>query len=70
MYGIYLRVKNFRLEKGVILFMYNGTVVVNYEALTGKLKAVYLVFKPVGVYNVVGLYCSNLLSVELSRYLF
>ena len=47
--------------------MYDGTVTVGYEALTGKLKVIYLVLKPVGIYDIVSLYCNDLLSVELSR---
>ena len=70
MYGIYLYVKDFRLEKNVTLFVYDSIIAVGYKVLIGKLKAVYLVFKPVSIYNVVGLYRSNLLFIELSRYLF
>ena len=70
MYGIYFRVKDFRLEKGVTLFVYDSTVTVGYKALTGKFKAVYLVFEPVSIYDVVNLYRSNLLFIKLGRYLF
>ena len=49
--------------------MYDNTVAVGYKALIGKLKAIYLVLKPVSIYNIVGLYYSNLLFIKLSRYL-
>ena len=68
-YGVYLRVKDFRSEKDATLSIYDGIVTVDYKALTGKLKAVYLVFGPVNIYDVVSLYRSNLLSVKLGRYL-
>ena len=65
-YDVYLRVKNFRLVKGAALFIYDGTKAVGYKALTGKFKAVYLIFKPVSIYNIISLYYSNLLFVKLS----
>ena len=34
-YGMYLRVKDLRLEKGAALSVYDGTVAVGYKALTG-----------------------------------
>ena len=66
-YGTYLRVKDLYLKKGAVLSIYDYTVAVRYKALTGKLKAVYLVLKPVSIYNIVNLYRSDLLSVKLSR---
>ena len=66
-YGVYLRVENFRLVKGAALSVYDGTGAVGYEALTGKFKAVYLIFRPVSIYDVVSLYRSDLLSVKFGR---
>ena len=66
-YGAYLRVKDFYPEEGAALSVYDGTTAVGYKALTGKLKAVLLVLKPVSIYDVVSLYRSSLLPVELSR---
>ena len=61
MYNAYLRIEDLRLIKSVTLFVYNGTVTVSYEALTGKLKAVYLVLKSVYIYDEVVLYYTELL---------
>ena len=66
-YGIYLYVKNLRSEKGAALFVYDGIVTVGYKALTGKFKAVYLVFKPVSIYNNIVLYYIKLLFVKRRR---
>ena len=67
LYSVYFRVENLRLVKGAVLFVYDITKVVGYKALTGKFKAVYLILRPVGIYNVVNLYYSNLLFVKFSR---
>ena len=48
------------------MFIYDGTEAVGYKALTGKFKAVYLILKPVSIYNVVSLYRNNLLFIEFS----
>ena len=66
-YGVYFRVENFRSVKSAALFIYDGTGAVGYVALPSKLKAVYLVLKPISIYDVVSLYCNNLLSVKFSR---
>ena len=50
--------------------MYDNIVTVRYKALTDKLKPVYLILKLISIYDVVSLYRSNLLSVELSCYFF
>ena len=40
LYGVYLYVKDFRSEKGAILFVYDDTVTVGYKVLTGKFKVI------------------------------
>ena len=68
-YGTYLRVKDFYSEKGAALSIYNGTVAVGYKALTGKLKAVYLILEPVSIYDGVISYYTKLLFVKRRRQL-